>query len=148
MPELRYIPFQPWHRKVIVEGTKYASPQLDPEFTAHMSRQMTGVTLLIGDEIAAILGVVVIWNGVGEVTMVPSETFYKYRKTCIKAVRELLDLAMHTFDLHRLHSMTMVSQPGHGRFLQTLGFVRETVDTGIIGYGPNGENIHVWGKTS
>jgi len=147
MPEVKFIRFKPWHRKAIVTGSKYAGPTLDPTFSAEMARQTEGVTVLIDGTIAAILGVVVIWNGVGEVTLVPSEIFYKYPKTLIKTVKSLMEIAMDTWGLHRLHAMTLTTLPAHGKFLKTLGFVRETLDDGVVGYGPDGSSFHIWGYT-
>lgn len=145
MPNVKYLRFKPWHRKLIKPGSRHGSPELCPNFSAEMAHQTEGVTVLIDGQIAAILGVVVIWNGVGEVTLVPSEIFYRYPKLMLKTIKSFMELAVDTWNLHRLHAMTLTNLPHHGRFLQALGFVRETCDTGVVAYGPDNSSFHIWG---
>jgi hypothetical protein len=144
MPNVDFVPFKPWHLKLFKPGKLYDRPNLDPETIAYIYRKVEGLTILLDGEIAAIIGVLLLHNGVGEITMIPSDTFYKYRKTCLRLCKEFVDLTAETFHLHRLQATALVTMPHHGRFLEKIGLVRETNDTGLRGYGPNGEDMHMY----
>lgn len=131
------VPFQSWHLKLFKEGQFYDKAKLDPESRAALYRNINGVTVLIDGEIAAIMGVAPLWPGVGEVTMVPSDLFYKHIKACVKLLRNCLPIALQAYDLHRIQGTTLESCPKHGRFLAFLGFELEGT---LKGYGTQGEN--------
>lgn len=138
MAEVTLVRFQPWHRKLIKAGQYYDQPNLDPETRAYIYRQVEGTTLLIDGEIAAILGVCPLWPGVAEVTMIPSDLFYKHLKTCVKYTRKLIAIAAETFNLHRIQGTCLASNPKHARFLQVCGLQYEG---NLRGYGPAGEDF-------
>lgn len=137
MPEITTTPFKSWHMKMFKAGEQYQASHLDPNIRSMLYRNIEGVTILIDGEIAAIMGVALLWPGVGEVTMIPSELFYKHIRSCVKLTRELIALAADTYRLHRIQGTTLESCPKHGRFLAFLGFQHEGT---MHGYGTNGEN--------
>jgi hypothetical protein len=141
--QISYIPFKPWHLKLFKPGRHYESPVLDKEFKASLYRQIEGTTLLINGEIAAILGVATMWEGVGEVTLVPSDLFYKHIKTCIKECRNLLEVAALSCDLSRIQAATLKDQVKHGRFLLALGFKLETPE-GMAGFFGHGRDANMY----
>ncbi|HWT40383.1 MAG TPA: hypothetical protein VN081_03915 [Dongiaceae bacterium] len=141
MAEFTTTPFEPWHLKLIKEGVHYARPDLDPETRAKIYRQIEGVTVLLDGEICAILGVVVLWPGVGEVTMIPTNLYYRNLKTCVKFTRQLISVAMETYGLHRLQATCLASHPKHARFLEFLGLQYEGK---LHGYGPKGEDFMMY----
>lgn len=137
MPEISTIPFKAWHIKLFKEGQHYNRSILDPETRATLYRHVNGATILIDGEIAGIMGIAPLWHGVGEVTMIPSELFYKNIKSCVKLIRESLSVGLEAYGLHRIQATTLESCPKHGRFLAFLGFELEGV---LKGYGTQGEN--------
>lgn len=141
MPTVTYTQFQPWHLKLFEPGHLYDRPELDPETRAAIYRQVDGVTLLLDGQIAAILGVVPIWPGVAEVTMIPSDLFYRHIKLCLRECKSLLRVAMDTYKLHRMHATALASQPKHGRFLTALGFVYEGT---LVKWGPAQESFEMY----
>lgn len=144
MPEITTTAFKPWHVKLIKTGEHYGSVHMNPEMRAYLHRQVEGITLLIDGEIAAILGVVPLWPGVGEVTMIPSSVFYQNLKTCVKFTRNTIALAAETFNMHRIQATTLTSNPKHGRFMEAMGFTHEGR---LRGYGPNGEDFEMYSYT-
>lgn len=141
--DIRTTRFESWHLKLFKEGKHYARPYLDPNMRAALYRMVEGVTVLIDGEIAAIMGVAELWPGVGEVTLVPSDLFYKYTKTCLKLTRGFLDLAFPTLHMHRLQATTMALNERHGRFMQALGFEGPYP---LPKYGTGGEDFQMWHK--
>lgn len=147
MPKIEYIDFKPWHLKMFKAGYLYDKPGFTDDMRAWLYRQVKGVTILLDGEIAAIMGIIPAWNGMAEVTMIPSDVFYRHKKTCIRVCRELLALSIETFNLHRVQATTMADHPEHGRFLEFLGFEVETRDKDgnpqpMLNYGPNKEPFY------
>lgn len=138
MAEITTIPFESWHIKLIKEGVHYDKPSLDPETRARIYRQIEGVTVLLDGEICAIMGIAPLWPGVGEITMIPSNLFYKNLRQSVKLCRNLLSIAADTFNLHRIQATTLASAPKHGRFLEVMGMQFEGH---LRAYGPKGEDF-------
>jgi len=137
MAEISTIPFKSWHLKLFKHGEHYQTSSLDPDTRSHLYRHVNGATILIDGEIAGIMGIAPLWPGVGEVTMIPSELFYKNIKSCVKLLRESLSVGCEAYGLHRIQATTLESCPKHGRFLAFLGFELEGK---LRGYGTAGEN--------
>lgn len=138
--KVKVIPFEPWHLKLFDEGEFYARPELDAETRSYLYRQIQGMTLLIGGEIAGIMGVAPIWDGLGEVTMVPSPLLYRHLKVVLRQAPTWIDTAFNVLGLRRLQALSLVDHPKHARFLKALGFTHEGT---LRGYGPNGEDFHI-----
>lgn len=141
MVEFRTIPFESWHMKLIKPGIHYNHANIDPETRAKIYRQIEGITVLIEDEICAILGVAQLWPGVGEITMIPSDLFYKHLKSSVKFCRQILIICADTFKLHRVQATALASAPKHCRFLECLGLQFEGH---LRQYGPNGEDFMMY----
>lgn len=140
---LDFIRFQTWHLKLFKPGKSYKPAITDPNVRAAHYDFVEGVTVLLGNEIIGILGIVELWDGVAEVTMVPSDKFYALKKSMLKVSRDLIALAFDTFSLHRLQAMTLASEPSHGRFMEALGFSLEGT---LNAYGAERQTVHMYAK--
>lgn len=143
MPNIEYIPFKPWHLKLFKVGQQYHEPLTDNETRAFLYRRVEGVTVLIDGDITFIIGVLRMWPGVAEVTMIPSDKFYQFPKTCLKICKTLLQNAFEMYDLHRLQVMVHPSYAQHIRFIEAFGFAYEAT---LHKYGHNQEDFHLYWK--
>lgn len=123
--KVRTVKFEAYHLKLFKEGRHYGRADVPADFRSLMYRQVEGVTALVGDEIAGCFGVSLMWGGVAEATLVPSDVFYKYPKLFTRFTRDLLDVAAETYNIHRIQALCMKKYPKHGRFVRALGFEYE-----------------------
>lgn len=141
--KVRPVLFQPWHYKMAEPGIHFKKIGTDPEVLAWAHRRMEGITLLVGEDIAAILGVSPLWGRVYEATMLPTEHFYKSVKTCLKYAQYLTDLAFDTLPVDRIQATALASEPKHQRFLEAVGFEREGL---ARKYAPDGADLIIYAK--
>jgi hypothetical protein len=123
--KIRTVQFEPFHLKLFKEGREYGQASVSKEMRAFMFRQVEGVTVMIGGEIACCVGLAPMWEGVAEATLVPSDTFYKYAKTLTRFIRDGMDILVETGNIHRVQALCLDKYPKHGRFMEALGFTRE-----------------------
>jgi hypothetical protein len=136
--ELDVVAFRPWHLKLFTPGDQYDTIQLTPEEQAKVFRYCSGYTLLFEGDIIAIIGVVPVWPGVAEVTMIPSQLFYKHVKSVLKLCKQLLPMWMDALNVHRVQALTLDRCPKHGRFMLAMGFAYEGT---LAQYTPNRETL-------
>lgn len=105
--------------------------------TGHWS-QLIGVTLLLNDEPAFIMGVCPVHTGVYDVVMVPGPLFYSNVKTCIRHIKLWLEGIRIHLNWHRLQVTAEMSEPKYARFLQKLGFKEEGI---LRRYSPGGQDV-------
>lgn len=141
--DIRTVRFEPFHLKLFAEGREYGRADVSPEFRAMMYRQVDGVTVLLGKEIAGCFGVCRVWDGVAEATLVPSDVFYTKPKLFTRFTRGLLDVAAKTYNLHRIQALCLEKYPKHGRFIRALGFEKEGV---IRGYDPQKNDYGMYAR--
>lgn len=99
---------------------------------------LIGVTILLNNEPAAIMGICPIHQGVYDVVMVPGELFFKYPKTCISHVKIWLEALREQMQFHRLQATAAMSDPKYARFLQHLGFKEEGI---LRKYSLDGQDV-------
>jgi len=138
---IRYTPFKSWHLKLFEEGDHYDNGGMSKELAALTYRHVTGYTMLINGEIAGILGIVPMWDGVAEVTCVPGQLFYENLRPCLKGTKALIELAIETYNLHRVQASCLSSRPKHGRFLKYFGFEFEGI---LRKYGTTGKDYDMY----
>lgn len=130
----KVIPFQPWHLYSFEQGEHFVPELQSPYAQSYVLRQLDAVTILIDDHIIAIMGIMPMWVGVCEATFIPSQDFYKYKKTAIKELRKALS-NLQEWGYNRIQATCREDRPKHGRFLEFLGFEWET---DMPKYGPDG----------
>lgn len=86
------------------------------------------------DGVAAYVGVVQLWPGVGECWLKPGPMFYHKRLALIRFLPVFIEAMMSNYGLHRIHAHVA---PQHVRFSHLLGFTEEGT---LVGHGPNGED--------
>lgn len=136
MKDINILPFKPWHMKLFEPGELFVPELQSGEAAAWGVRQLEAMTLLIDGEIVAIMGIMPLWNGVGEVTMLPSNQLYRHKKTVIRKLRSILAGLQHV-GWRRLFCNTRTDRPMHGRFMQALGFQYEGT---MKQYAPDGSD--------
>ena len=140
MKEIKILPFQPWHSQLFEPGELFVPELQSGEATAWAMRQLEAVTLLINGDIIAIIGIMPLWDGVGEVTMLPSNKLYTYKNTTIKALRQLLK-GLQVAGWRRLFCNTRTDRPMHGRFMEVIGF---TLEGTMRQYAPDGSDRQLY----
>lgn len=138
---MEFTPFKPWHLKLFRPGKLFQHPYLPEEARAALYRNVEGITVLLDGEIVAIMGIALLWPGVGEVTLIPSDKFYQNKFTATKITKKFIRLALETFRLHRIQATALKDLPGHSRFLEFLGFQLEGT---LRGYGLKGEDFNMY----
>lgn len=91
---------------------------------------------VIGDSdgVAAYVGYVKLWDGVGECWLKPGPMFYRKRLSLIRFLPVYIEAMMTGHGLHRLHAHVL---PEHVRFSELIGFVSEGL---AVRHGPRGED--------
>lgn len=98
------------------------------------------VTMLIGYRVACIGGVARLWDGLGEVWMVPSPLAREYPLALTKAAWRTIDYAMTALELRRAQCFCKTSDSRAIRWAQALGFKREGT---LRKYGADGSDYEV-----
>jgi len=98
-------------------------------------------TVLIDGEICGMMGIVKLWNGVGEVWLKPGTRARKHKFTFIRTVRKYLNILMDVRKIHRLEAKCITLNEKHNKFLKVIGFKKESV---IPQYGPNKQDFTLY----
>lgn len=104
-----------------------------------------GYTLIIDGEIIGCAGVTLTEWDKGIAWALLSSLFYKYRKTTFKAIKDGLKRIIRDHSLRRIESLVKVGFEPGCKMLLHLGFTNETPN-GMKSYGPNGEDMYLFGR--
>lgn len=129
------IDFEPGH--IIFLG---AQPEQGFVFLGNWE-QLLGVTLLLDEEPAVILGICPVWQGVYDVVMLPGELFYSHPATCWRHIRHWLSGIQEHLDWHRLQATINMNFPRHATFAKRFGFREEGI---LQQYGPKRETMGMY----
>ena len=87
-------------------------------------------TVELGDKVAAVFGVTVLWRGVGHVWLaVDAPSARQNALGLVRAGRQLVKDAMDIYDLHRLQTYVSALRPDIIRFNELIGFKAESIKT-------------------
>ena len=101
-------------------------------------------TLFIDGQIIFASGVVIVRDWVmGEAWTLTSPLFFKYIKTCYKAVKTYLDRIISDNGLVRVQSLIEVKYEWGDRWMKHLGFEREGI---LKHYGPNCQDYVIYSR--
>ena len=96
------------------------------------------ITLLDGDEVLAIGGVIKFWQGVGEAWMVVSPEGRKRIMSLYKYMDAFLRACFNKYGFHRIQANILQDFETAHRCIMKLDFIPEGM---MIQYGPNKENF-------
>jgi len=86
------------------------------------------------------------WSGTAEAWMFLDRIVGRYPKTLHKFVSERIDAAFKIHNFRRVQTYVDAADNRAIRWIERLGFIRETNDRGLHKHGPNGETYHVYGR--
>ena len=91
----------------------------------------------------AIGGVTVLWDGVGEAWLAPSEYCFKKPLLLVKTALSVLAGTAKQYNLHRVQCVVRADDRKAQRFALALGFEREST---LVKYGPEGHDyfMMIW----
>lgn len=102
------------------------------------------LTAMWGGNVVAVVGVILLWNGVGEGWAMTSDLVPRVAKSFHRAVLVGLNRIWNEYNLHRVqlvvHDRNIVSQ----RWVKRMGFEFEGI---LIKYGPDGSNYYRYART-
>lgn len=92
-------------------------------------------------EIGCIQGYSIFWQGLAMAGGVVTKSVAKYPVAYMKVVREYLEIFCKDDKIHRLEAYTKVDYPPGHKWLQGLGFERESV---LKAYGPDKADYYLY----
>lgn len=94
------------------------------------------------EEMVAIVGYQVIWEGVVEVFVIPSVHVPRHRKRFFREVKGWFCTLHENHDLHRIQTYSR-ADPQTDSWMEHLGFVSEGT---LVGYSQNKDDYRMWAK--
>ena len=94
-------------------------------------------------EIVAIGGVTMLWDKVGSGWVMTSDLLLKYKVWTHRAIKEILDLAIVKYNLHRIESIILEDHIVSQAWAERLGFEREGL---LRKYDTKGNDYYLYAK--
>lgn len=143
-------PYRPEHAFEILEQNirnvdLQLSNVMDWEAQCREWAKHPSFTLVVDDELVACGGVVDIGYNRGEAWILFSKLIYKYPVACFRATRKALEEILKKKDYQRLQAFVKTDHDQGKRFAERFGFKHEG---DLRGYGPNGETMSIYARTS
>lgn len=95
------------------------------------------ITLLDGDTILAIGGVIMCWKGVGEAWMMVSPEGRLKKVALYKTMEGFVNTCFEKYGMHRIQTSILCLYPEAHKCILRLGFIPEGM---MVHYGPRKEN--------
>ena len=137
-------PITDWHIERLSEYVKTPWP-IDPLDTIHfnMERGPSGA-LYYNGKLLGIIGVAVLWKGVGEVwTIIDDSIKHKYKRQLIVGVRTALDITQISLALTRVQVAIESNEDYSQSWPLALGFTLEGV---MRNFGMDGSDYTLYGR--
>ncbi len=151
MTEFRLVPFRREYGEYLFEqnikdNIKVLCDNINPDDVMKVwESNGTAYTLLLDDIPIGSAGIVNMgWNR-GEAWTLVCSQFYKYRKTCFKLIRNMLEVLAKDMKLIRVQSLINENISCKDIWMKHLGFKCETPE-GMRGFGPNGETFYQYSR--
>lgn len=96
-------------------------------------------------EIIAIGGVVLLWDKVGSGWVLTSDLLLKYKIWTHRAIKEILELAVVKYNLHRIESIILKDHCISQKWAERLGFENETPN-GMKKYDSEGNDYYLYAR--
>lgn len=107
-----------------------------------LDKTSIALTILHGEKVLGVIGVLNMWPGVGEVWVVPSKHIEKHGLMFAKKVKKQLELLEEVHNYHRLQVIA-VQDKLHNRWLSWLGFCPEGI---MRRYSAQKEDYGMWAR--
>ena len=133
MVELR--PYRPCDLRHI-QGRAYEK-ELDGVRYARQFAKGPAWTIWDGNQRVVAAGVILYWQGVGEVWMYLSEWIYKHPQQFCRISKRQLNTVIKENDLHRIQAPICSDMPINIAFAEAMGFTKEAT---LRKYGPDGKD--------
>lgn len=104
------------------------------EMVASQAELGTAVTIFKGNKALAIIGVVMLWGGVGEMWAIFDNDARQYKKTMLKSAITFCDISFRYLHLHRLQITVRTDDNRAFNYADHLDFKVESV---MKQYGPD-----------
>jgi hypothetical protein len=101
-------------------------------------------TLIQDGKILLCFGVTLMWRGVGEFWIMPSDSDELVSISVINHVTQMIDIIIEQFTLNRIHIQVRVANERTLCFINSLGFDKEGL---MKKYGPEGGDYFMLSKT-
>lgn len=104
------------------------------EMVVSQAQLGTAVTIFKGNKALAVIGVVMLWNGVGEMWAIFDNQARDYKKTMLKSGKTFCDISFRYLHLHRLQITVRTDDNRALNYAKHLDFKEECV---MKRYGPD-----------
>lgn len=143
--------FEPWHLEVL-------DPWSDRSFTGFIAASekyreclfQSGPAFSGFMEDGSYLGTIGFisfpWGGVVDVWMVLDRNIRRCRKELHRFILERVEWAFEVLKIRRMQAVVEVSDVRARKWIESFGFVRETVDGGMVGFGPGDVAFHLYSR--
>lgn len=125
MNDLAVVPFQPEHL-IYLDMREHERETLDVQSllvqmilpTSHCG------SIISNGEVVAVMGIVLLWDGVFQVFVVPGKQVKNFGITYVRTIRRLLDAIQETHKPHRMQTWSKADTQTD-RWMKLLGFTCE-----------------------
>lgn len=125
--EMYYRHFTESDVDLIIPGEAFNGVTKEMFRDSYRGRTFVGYTVVLGDEIVAILVMSFLWSGVADVTTMISDTAREMPVTFHKIVSAALDANIKHFSVHRVQALVKSDFPRGKKWLMKLGFNEEGI---------------------
>jgi len=101
-------------------------------------------TILHGNEILGMCGLIVTWSGVAESWSVFSESIVKYKEEFTESMINTHKFYDKALELHRMHTYVKADQEVAIKWAGRLGYKKEGL---LEGFGANSEDYYIMART-
>lgn len=147
MTHSRLVPFDIAHIQLL----DLAEDMVDEVFTmpkgidylAECASTGDSFTMICDGRVIACGGVYVLWEGVGQVWLLPSKHLSRYPVAAVRTIKRMLDAMVESHNFHRLQAIISTKLDVGPRWIEMLGFTRE----GVLGkYTPQGTDYLMYAR--
>lgn len=148
MNKLDVVPFSVEHldlvdiRKIELDNI-FSLPGAKERYAMFAQVSAQAFTFIVDDVILFCAGIIMLWPGVADIWMIPSEHTKKHEFLFYRTVRGYLSVLPETFKLHRLQT-TSYDDTFHEKWMTKLRFKKEGV---MHKYLHNKNNMVVYART-
>jgi hypothetical protein len=100
-------------------------------------------TLMHEGRILCVGGVSMVWPGVGQMWLIPSQYVNDYSLVFVRTVRNFLESMMKSHELHRMQAVISSELPNGEKWIRGLGFQKEGK---MQQYSASGVDYYLYGK--
>lgn len=135
--------FKPGHLDLMAIKDAYIGDKTLIARTESIARSHIAHTLLVDNQVIAVVGGIVIWPGVCEMWTVTSPLVSLSPLGFHREIRKIIDFYVREKKLHRIHATVKCAFKAGLSWVEALGFVREGT---LKQYGPEGADYYMYAR--